>query len=120
MAKGFRMNGKSFSPILQDHRFFANRDADISSEISRLLPMRNPTTIRWFVISIIVDPIYLLSFRLFAHIFQKVSKCSPSVADTYSPPSIERVGDGIWIRKSLNRVRPTVVRCGSLESGVAV
>lgn len=81
---------KSISPFLKIGQTICTMDIFFGfSSIIRLLFGSCPTTIFWFIISIIIDAINAMNFgRLQSHICDKVCKIMPPFANFYPPTSI--------------------------------
>lgn len=118
-TKIFFMDTEFIGPILQNHRFIANSDSDISSEVATLFPMCDPSAIPRFVVSVIVNAVQLFSFRFLSHVSKEVYKYFPSVTDSYSTSTVVTINRRFRIRASLNHIGPTSID-GAFTSGYAM
>lgn len=74
-----------------------------------LLFIGSPSTIRWLIITVIINPIYGHSFLRISHIFIEIFETQPSITNTYPSFSVVFKLFIVSIFTSLNNAFPSVV-----------
>jgi hypothetical protein len=77
--------------------------------IATLLFLGRPFAIRWFVVSIIIYPIYALLCWTCSHVGKEIFKFLPSLADFDASATVVFIICGFWIFTSLAHGYPTAM-----------
>ncbi len=110
-------NIQSDTPILDAQRFTINRNPSIGGSVSSLSGHSRPTTIVWFIIPVVIDPVDRISFgRALSHIGKEVLELLPSLADLDASISIPMILCVIWIRAPIFHLGPDIpFSCATLS-----
>ncbi len=100
-------HAKTPSALGDCHGFAAPRDRDIFSGVAVLNGPCSPTAIFGRITTFIVNAIKSIPFaRVFAHVFKKVGKSQPPVADSDSTSAIIPIRSYVWIQAAAFHVSP--------------
>jgi len=103
----------------------SNGHHHVGSRVARLMNLRSPNTVERLsvpaVIAVVMNSFKSPSFFAVAHVFKKVRKRFPTLADLYSSASIIIKGFVIWVGASLYHSTPYAIEpsVGPSMSGVS-
>lgn len=96
------------------HAFHSNHDG--VAPIKHLLFAACPATIRWFIISVIVNALNGVSGRRLSHVLKERDEAvSPTVADGYTSATVGRVSIAFRIEASLLHLNPSTIKLVGAE-----
>lgn len=100
------------SAYMTSYRVFntINRMKFYPARVSQLFFLGSPPTVRWFVVTVVVNPIKrMLGGRLLSHIFVKVIEVTPSITNLYTSATVPAIVVMIFVATAFTHTSPVVV-----------